>query len=105
MVDEVEHDPPASPGAEVVQNFSNEVRAGIVTATELAVNRVTRGYIVTGAVAAIVAGSVAWLVASPRPATTSFVLQHPDGTSELCSRTADSGPPRSTFVCQLNRAR
>jgi hypothetical protein len=102
VVDDTEHEQPVSPGIEVVQNFSNEVRAGIVTATELAVTRVTRGYLITGLVSAVVAGSVAWLVASPRPATTSFVLQHPNGQSETCSRTADSGPPHSVFICTLD---
>jgi hypothetical protein len=103
MVDEVAHDSlRPSPGAQVVEQFSSEVRAGIVTATELAVKRVTRGYIVTGVVAATVAGCVSWLVASPRPATTSVVYHHPGGTTEVCDRTADSGPPHSVFVCRLD---
>ncbi len=105
MVDEPEHEPPSSPGVQAVEQFSGEVRAGIVTATELAVKRVTRGYLITGAVSAIVAGCVSWLVASPRPATTSFVMTRTDGTSEVCSRTADSGPPHSTFICRPNTSR
>lgn len=105
MADEISHDESSSPGAQAVQNFSNEVQAGIVTATELAVKRVAFGYLVTGLVAAVVGGCVAWLVASPRPATTSFVLQHPTGQTETCSRTADSGPPHSIFICVLNVSR
>lgn len=105
MVDEPEHVQPSSPGVQAVEQFSSEVRAGIVSATELAVKRVTRGYIVTGVVSAVVAGCVAWTVASPRPATTQFVMTHADGTSEVCSRTADSGPPHSTFICRQDRPR
>jgi hypothetical protein len=105
MVDETEHEPPTTPGIEIVDNFTNEVRTGIVTATELAVKRVSFGYLVTGLISAVVAGCVSWAIAAPRPATTSFVLQHGDGTSETCSRTADSGPPHSVFVCQRNTHR
>lgn len=89
-------------GSEVIGQYGNEVRAAFAEATALAVRRVARGYLVTGVVAAVVAGCVAWLVASPRPATTSFVLRHTDGVSEVCSRTADSGPPHSTFICVLD---
>lgn len=96
MVDEVEHDPPSSPGAGAVERFSNEVREAFADV----VKRETRGYLMTGLIAGTVAGCVSWAIASPRPATTSFVLDHSDGTAELCSRTADSGPPRSVFICQ-----
>lgn len=100
MADEVKHDPP-SPGTGAVEQFSNEVRDAFADVASLAVKRETRGYLVTGLIAAVVAGSVSWLVASPRPATTSFVMQNVDGTSLTCSRTADSGPPHSTFICRL----
>ena len=94
-----------SPGIQAVEQFSNEVRAGIVTATELAVNRVTRGYVVTGLVSAVVAGCVSWSIASPRPATTSVVYHHANGATEVCDRTADSAPPHSVFTCRADAPR
>jgi len=105
VVVEPEHVQPVSPGAQVVEQFTSDVRAGIVTATELAVKRVTRGYIVTGLVAAVVAGCVSWSIASPRPATTSVVYHHADGSTELCDRTADSAPPHSVFTCRIDAPR
>lgn len=104
MADEAVHDDtPPSPGAAAVDQFSDGVRAAFVDATNLAVKRATRGYLVTGVVAAVVAGCISWLVASPRPATTQTVWKHADGSVETCSRTADSGPPHSVFICVLDR--
>lgn len=104
MVHDAEHEP-TTPGIEIVDNFTEEIRTGIVTATELAVKRVTRGYIITGLVAAVVSGCVAWAVAAPRPATTSVMYHRADGTTEVCDRTADSGPPHSVFTCRIDTSK
>lgn len=101
MVDEPEHEEQPSPGVEVVQNFSNEVRAGIVTATELAVKRVAFGYLITGLVAAVVGGCVSWLMLSyfqSKESGIQFRVQYGD-TVAACSRGADLADGAPVVVC------
>lgn len=98
-----EHESPGIPGPQIVARFSDEIRnaiaVGIATGT-LDVRRTFPRWCVAVVVLALIgSASIAWLIASPRPATTSTTWHHANGVAEVCNRTADSAPPHSVFIC------
>ena len=104
MTDDVQHDP-GLPASAIVAKYGEEVRnaiaAGISTGTA-DVRKAFPWWVLAAILLSMLgAGAISWLVAAPRPPTTSVMYHHSDGVSEVCDRTADSGPPHSVFVCRL----
>ena len=98
------HEAPGLPGAQVVAQFSDEIRgaiaAGIRDGTKSARTSAVRWYLASLFVSAGLAAVVSWFY--PHPSSPSWTIHHGDGFIETCSVAPGSPRNQPVFLCHVS---